>query len=115
MVSAAIAAALLLGLPAAAAASPGRHRDWRTYRVEVQAIDHQYVVAVNQAKATLTTELRSAKSAGDRSTARAQYTLAIVVATQTRDQSLVSLGPPPAQPGGQRASVAPDGRGRARA
>ena len=99
-----MAAALLLGLPAAAAASPSRHV--KTYRAEVQAINRQYLAAVNQAKATLTVELSTAKTAGQRSTARAQYTLAIVEATQTRDQELVALGPPPAQPGAQHADVA---------
>jgi hypothetical protein len=104
LVSAVVAAALLLGLPAVAAASPGRHA--KTYRAEVQAINREYAAAVNRAKATLTLDLSTARTAGERSTARAQYTLAIVEATQTRDQELVALGPPPARSGTQRDNLA---------
>ncbi|HEV2427108.1 MAG TPA: hypothetical protein VGS61_02675 [Acidimicrobiales bacterium] len=93
--------ALTLGVPTLAAASGTHHHTGTTaatksYWAKVAAINSQFVAAVKQAKAQLAAALALAKTPGQRSTARAQYTLAIVEATQVRDAALVALGPPPA-------------------
>lgn len=93
--------ALTIGAPTLAAASGTHHHAGATaaskaYWAKVAAIDSQFATAVKQAKATRDAQLALAKTPGQRSTARAQYTLAIVEATQVRDAALVALGPPPA-------------------
>lgn len=101
----ATAVVLVLAVATAAGADTGRRHDLKVYRAEVIAIEKTYVAAVDQARSTLASALSVAVTLGQRSTARAQYTLAIVEATQARDQALVNLGPPP--PGyswGQRAN-----------
>jgi len=91
----AIGLSLAVVVPVGAGADPGSRHAARVYRAEVQAIDHQYRVAVAAAKKTLVAELAVATNPGQRSTARARYSLAIVVATTARDQALVLLGLPP--------------------
>jgi hypothetical protein len=91
----AIGLSLALVVPVGAGADPGSRHAARVYRAEVRGIDHQYRVAVAAAKRTLVAELAVATNAGQRSTARARYSLAIVVASTARDQELVLLGVPP--------------------
>lgn len=101
--AAVVVAALVLGAPAVAVASPHHHTPKsgtataaKAYWAQVAVIDRQFVAAVKLAKAALAAELAAARTAGERSTARLQYSLAIDAAVQAREQALVALGPPPA-------------------
>ncbi|MFI5034916.1 MAG: hypothetical protein ACHQFZ_01770 [Acidimicrobiales bacterium] len=91
----ALGLSLALVTPSLASADTGIRHAVRIYHQEVQAIDHQFYLAVAAAKQALVTALARATTPGQRNTARARYALAIAVATTTRDNALVALGPPP--------------------
>ncbi len=84
-----------LVVPTVAQAGTGTSTPLQIYNHQVLVIDRTFHQAVVTAKAQLVYSLRHARNAGDRSTARARYALAIALATTQRDQALVALGAPP--------------------
>ena len=84
-----------LVVPTAAQAGTGTETPLQIYNQKVLVIDRAFHQAVLTAKTQLIVALRHARNAGDRSTARARYALAIALATTQRDQALTELGAPP--------------------
>lgn len=100
MASLAIGLSLAVAVPALVAptvaqAGTGTPTPLQIYNHQVLVIDRTFHQAVLTAKAELTSSLRHAHNAGDRSTARARYALAIALATTQRDQALLALGAAP--------------------
>jgi len=69
-----------------------------------KVINRKFENAVRAAQAQLITALSASHSPGDRSTARAQFRLAVIAASSDRDAALVQLGSPPNSSHGGRGS-----------
>jgi hypothetical protein len=74
----------------------------KQYTFAVKGIEQKFRSAIWTAKASLSAALAQARTPGARSTAHAQFLLAIVQATTARDAALVQLGMEPAD--GRRSS-----------
>ena len=109
-IGAALALAVTLGavIPATAYAGssgtttttqfPGPHfgpMTQKQFRNAEKVINHKFEAAVQAAQAQLIAALIGAHNPGARSTARAQFRLAVVSASSDRDAALVQLGAPP--------------------
>jgi Tfp pilus assembly protein PilF len=67
----------------------------KQFRNAEKVINHKFEAAVHAAQAQLIAALIAAHNPGARSTARAQFRLAVISASSDRDAALVQLGTPP--------------------
>jgi len=65
-----------------------------------KVINRTFQLSIAVAKAALRTALYNAKSPGARTTARIQFSLAVITASTERDAELVQLGAPPSDSSG---------------
>jgi hypothetical protein len=116
--SLAIVAALALGTPALAGASPTTTttttivaktpvittlKEYRAalklYNLELKVINLTFLAAVHTAKMNLTGSLNAATNSSERISARATYRFAVTEATIARSNALTLLGKAPVKPG----------------
>jgi uncharacterized protein HemX len=82
----------------------------KSYQSQENAISRNFKQAIAAAKLALRNSLSFAKTPGARSTARVQFTLAVITASTERDSLLVQLGAPPVSSNGLGAASTANGR-----